>query len=105
MRRAARIDANQPEIVKALRAIHGVTVALEHDDIFVGYKGRNYWFEIKDPEKVFNKDGSFKKGAIKDSQVKLQNDWKGHYKIVWTLDMILEDMGIIKKLRNNVNNA
>ena len=93
-RQAARIDANQPAIVKALRKIPGVTVYLDVDDILVGYKGVNYWYEIKDPEKIFNKDMTFKKGAIKDSQIKLLAEWKGHYKIVWNLDMILKDIGI-----------
>jgi len=93
-RRAARIDSNQPEIVKALRKIPGVTVHLDMDDILVGYKGVNYWYEIKDPEKLFKKDGTFNKGEIKPSQVKLIDGWMGHYKIVWSLDMILEDIGI-----------
>ena len=70
-RQAARIDANQPAIVKALRDIAGVTAYLDVDDILVGYKGVNYWYEIKDPEKVFNKDMTFKQGAIKDTQTKL----------------------------------
>ena len=91
---AAKIDKNQPEIVKALRALQGVTVALNHDDILVGYQGVNYWYEIKDPEKLFKKDGSFAIGQIKPSQTKLASEWKGHYKIVWNLEMILEDMGI-----------
>lgn len=93
-RQAARIDANQPDIVKALRDIAGVSVYLDVDDILVGYHGKSYWYEIKDPEKVFNKDMTFKKGAIKPSQEKLLAEWTGHYKIVWSLDMILEDMGI-----------
>jgi len=93
-RQAARIDANQPGLVKALRKIHGLTVHLDMDDILIGYKGVNYWYEIKDPEKVFNKDMTFKKGAIKDSQTKLLAEWRGHYKIVWSLDMILDDIGI-----------
>jgi len=50
--------------------------------------------EIKDPEKVFNKNGAFKKGAIKPSQNKLLAEWTGHYQIVWSLDMILDDIGI-----------
>jgi hypothetical protein len=56
MRRAARIDANQPEIVKALRAV-GASVqilsAVGHGcpDILVGYQGRNFLFEIKDGSK------------------------------------------------------
>ena len=95
MRRAARIDDNQNAIVDALRSIPGVTVELGHDDIMVGHKGQTYWYEVKDPGKCFLADGvTFKKGSIKPSQIKLRETWAGHYKIVWSLDMILEDMGI-----------
>ena len=83
--RANRIDQNQPEIVKALRKIPGVTVELGMDDILVGYQGKTYWYEIKVGEK----------SAVKPSQVKLLENWKGHYKIVWNLEMILEDIGMI----------
>jgi hypothetical protein len=96
-RRAQRTDENQPEIVKQLRTIPGVRVQTGHDDILVGYRGRTYWYEIKDPKKLFNADGSIKEKEIKPSQRKLEADFTGHYKIVWTLDMILEDMGIKSK--------
>lgn len=38
-RRAARIDKNQPEIVKILRSVPGVSVELGKDDI----RGVTYW--------------------------------------------------------------
>lgn len=53
MRRAAKIDANQPEIVRALRAI-GCTVhslAPVGDgcpDLLVGHAGRTALLEVKD---------------------------------------------------------
>lgn len=56
MRRAAKVDANQPEIVAALRAI-GATVAITSTagqgfpDICCGWRGRNVLFEIKDGRK------------------------------------------------------
>ena len=83
-RQAARIDANQPAIVKALRKIAGVTVYLDVDDILVGYKGVSYWYEIK----------ASVKSSLQPVQTKLLAEWKGHYKIVSSLDMILEDIGI-----------
>ena len=88
-RRAAKVDGNQTEIVEALRAIPNLTVALTHDDILVGYKGLTYWYEIKVSEKA----------TIQPSQVDLIADWKGHYKIVWSLDMILEDLNIISHIK------
>ena len=79
--RHKKIDANQPQIVKELRAL-GYSVALDHDDIFVGHNGKNYWFEIKVNEK----------SVIKESQKKLAANWKGLYAIVWTTEMIIKEM-------------
>ena len=93
MRRAKKIDANQPGIVKALRAISGVTVALDHDDIIVGYNGSTYWFELKTPDCV-GKDGKIRESDKKDTQKKLESEWRGHYRIVWSIDQILSDIGI-----------
>lgn len=89
----ARVDENQSAIVAALRSIPGVSVEVDHDDCLCGYMGRTYWYEIKRPEEV-GKDGKIKQSRIKPSQKKLLATWKGHYRIVWTLGQILEDMGI-----------
>ena len=87
-RRIKRIDSNQSDIVKKLKQI-GVSVALDHDDILCGYRGKTYWFELKESEAA---------SKVKSKTVKAQHElaetWRGHYKIVWSLDMILEDMGI-----------
>lgn len=56
MRRAAKVDANQPAIVAALRAI-GATVQPLHSvgsgcpDIVVGFRGCTFLLEIKDGAK------------------------------------------------------
>ena len=56
MRRAARVDANQSEVVAALREI-GATVEPIHmigrgvPDLLVGYCGRNLLLEVKDGDK------------------------------------------------------
>jgi hypothetical protein len=88
-----KIDANQPDIVKALRDIPGVTVEVDKDDILVGRNNCTYWFEIKDPS-VIKKSGGFKAGAIKPSQVELLKKWQGHYSVVWTLEQILDEIGV-----------
>jgi len=95
-RRAKKIDANQPAIVKSLGKIPNLSIELDHDDLLIGYNRRTYWFELKDPDKLFNKDGTVAKGAVKDGQYKLIENFKGHYKIVWTLDQILTEIGIKK---------
>ncbi len=92
-RRAAKIDDNQNEIVSSLRQIPGVTVEPGHDDILVGFAGQTYWFEIKRPDKK-TKSGDWKSGAIKPDQIRLQNTFSGHYKIVCSTDEILSEIGI-----------
>lgn len=58
MRRAAKTDANQSEVVRALRAIPGVsvqTLAMVGQgcpDLLVGYRGKNYLMEVKDGKKT-----------------------------------------------------
>ena len=51
-RSRARVDANQPSIVEDLRklgasVLHIHMVARNSPDIVVGYRGKNYLFEIK----------------------------------------------------------
>ncbi|KKK84038.1 hypothetical protein LCGC14_2787400, partial [marine sediment metagenome] len=52
-----KIDSNQREIVKSLRKIPGITVELNHHDFLLGYKGKTYWFEIKNSDCVSPKTG------------------------------------------------
>jgi len=86
-RRKDRIDKNQNDIVTQLRCIPGVTVEVGHDDILVGFKGRNYWFEIKSEDKI-GKSG--KPYNLKESQRKLLKSWTGHYDIVSSFTEIWE---------------
>jgi len=85
--RVPSTDHNQLEIVKALRAISGVTVQTEMDDLLVGYKGKNYWFEIKQEPR----------STVKQSQYKILKEWKGHYLFAFSVDDILEDIGITQR--------
>jgi len=57
MRKAAKIDANQTEVVNALRAIGASVQSLAATgkgcpDLLVGYRGINYLMEVKDGNKV-----------------------------------------------------
>ena len=79
-------DSNQKDIVKALRAIPGVSCEIGHDDILVGYKGRSYWYELKAKKPT--------PSQIKPDQYRIWETWTGHYRIIWELDQILEDIGI-----------
>ena len=91
-RRAAKVDANQAQIVSDLRMIPGCKVEPGHDDILVGYKGRTYWFEIKDPECVSKRTGNILENEKQKSQKRLEQEWTGHYRIVSTFDEIWQEI-------------
>jgi len=91
---AKKIDVNQPEIVEALLKIPGITVELDCNDILVGHNCKTYWFEIKAPDTV-GKNGKIRESAIRPNQKELRATWKGHYRIVSSLDEILKDLGVI----------
>ena len=90
-RRAAKIDNNQQEIVKELRQA-GFSVSVNHDDILVGYQGRTFWYEIKSDLATSKKTGEVLESKIKDSQKKLRDEWKGHYRIVPSYEYIVDDI-------------
>lgn len=94
-RRAAKVDANQPEIVAILRDVPGVTVQTGMDDILVGHQGRTYWFEIKEPRTLSKTTGEILEAEIKPSQKLLRATWAGHYRIVTNVDEILQEIGVI----------
>ena len=81
MKRAARIDANQNEIVAALRGI-GATVAITSTlgkgfpDLVVGYRGKNYLLEIKDG----NKPPSARK--LTDDEQQWHECWRGQVAVI-----------------------
>ena len=79
----------------ALRGIPSITVQPGHDDLLVGYKGKTYWFELKSERAVSKRTGLVREKSKKESQIKLESTWKGHYKIVSTLDEILKELEVI----------
>jgi len=93
-RKAARIDKNQQEIVRTLRQIPGVTVAVNHDDILVGFRGATRWYELKSENATSRISGRVLDSRTQDSQKKLLREWTGHYKLVTCLQDILDDLGI-----------
>lgn len=88
MRRAARVDANQEQIVKALRKA-GATVLITSQlkncfDILVGYKGINYIMEIKDENQPPSKR------RLTEGEQGFKDKWKGgEYYIVINIDEAL----------------
>ena len=81
MPRIARVDANQPDIVQALRQI-GATVQPIHvigkgcPDLLVGFRSRNYVLEVKDGAKV----PSARK--LTPDELRWHDDWRGEVFIV-----------------------
>jgi len=85
---AKRVDANQAEIVDALRAV-GCSVTDCHEmgrgypDLSVGRAGRTYLLEVKAP------------GANLNSREMLWHlDWLGHVAIVHDVDEALRAVGL-----------
>ena len=93
-RRADKIDNNQRAIVETLRAIPGISVETGKDDILIGYRGSTYWYEVKSPDTVSKKTGEIRESAKKTGQKRLEHEFNGHYRIVFHVEQILEDIGI-----------
>lgn len=85
MRRAAKVDANQTDIVAALRKI-GATVQPLHGvgsgcpDLLVGYRGVNYAIEVKDGAKP----PSARK--LTPDQVEWHIAWRGHVAVADSIE-------------------
>jgi hypothetical protein len=92
MRRAAKVDGNQAEIVDCLRAIPDCSVLVLSSvgdgcgDILVGYRGFNFFFEIKDPEQPTHRH------ELTDDQQRFHAAWKGQINKVFSLKEIVTTM-------------
>lgn len=80
--RAARVDDNQGEIVRALEKIGAVVVSLASlgdgcPDLLVGFRGKNFLLEIKNPKG---------RGArLTPDQEVFHSTWVGQVAIVYTV--------------------
>lgn len=96
MRRAARIDDNQPEIVAALRKVGATVQSLAAigkgcPDLLVGYNGFTYLMEVKDPSKP--------KADIQltPDQIEWHKKWCGSsIAIVYGVEGAFKILGLIK---------
>lgn len=92
MRRIAKVDANQNEIVKALRAVNASvqpihTVGGGTPDLLVGFRQKNFLLEVKD-------------GSLSPSRKRLTPDeqtwhdgWQGQVVIVESVEQALAAIG------------
>ncbi|KWA35926.1 hypothetical protein WT41_01635 [Burkholderia territorii] len=89
MRRAARADGNQADIVVGLRQI-GASVTPLHmvgsgcPDLAVGYKGRTVLFEVKDPKQPPSKR------RLTDDEAIWFGNWRGEAYVIETLEQAIE---------------
>jgi len=89
-----KVDTNQREIMTSLRKIAGVSVSSTHTigkgfpDIAVGYKGKNYLFEIKDGDRPPSQR------KLTPDEVKFFAQWTGQIDVVLCLNDILKKIGI-----------
>jgi len=97
MRRAARVDDNQREIVAALRAagasvqpLHAVGAGVP--DLLVGYRSINYLLECKDGSKPPSRR------KLTDRQEEWHVKWRGQVLTVTSVDDALEQLGIIARI-------
>lgn len=89
MRRVARVDGNQAEIVAALRRV-GATVQHLHTvgqgcpDLAVGRAGQTYFIEVKRPGEKLTPD-----------EARWHEAWNGHVAIVHDVDEALVAVGAV----------
>ena len=93
MRTRGRIDGNQNSIVRDLRDA-GLSVAITSalgngfPDIAVGFRGRNWLFEIKDPSKV----PSARK--LTSAEATFAGLWRGQVHTIETSEQVLAIVGL-----------
>lgn len=93
-RRKDKVDNNQAKIVSDLEKLPGITVETGHDDILVGYNGKTFWFEIKNPDRCRSeKTGKLLDSCLKDDQKRIKETFTGQYDIVFSVGEILVIIG------------
>jgi len=95
MRFAAKIDENQPKIVKALYQAGCdvqtlAAVGKGCPDLLVSIGGKNYLLEIKDGDKPPSAR------RLTPDQVEWHRKWRGQVDIVRTVDEALKAVGLLK---------
>lgn len=94
MSRARRVDANQTEIVRALRDV-GASVQPLHavgqgcPDLAVGYRGLNHFLEVKDGTRPPSE-----RRLTRDERV-WHEEWRGQVVVVNSVEEALRAVGAI----------
>lgn len=99
IRRAARVDATQPDIVAELRRI-GATVQPLHTvgngcpDLLVGWCGRNYVLECKSDRARSKRTGKIMRAD--ESHDEWHSTWRGQVATVFTPVEALQAIGALR---------
>jgi len=87
-RRAAKVDANQPEIVKAFRSLGWYVLIISQlkncCDIIVSKNGRTIAIEIKDGNKPPSQQ------RLSEGELKFMDEWQGEYAIIKSIEDVKE---------------
>ncbi|MCK5609388.1 hypothetical protein KAR91_46375 [Candidatus Pacearchaeota archaeon] len=87
-RRAARCDANQPEIVKCFRDLGWYVLIISQlkncCDVLVSKEGRTIAIEIKDGSKPPSKQ------KLSKGEEKFKDEWQGEYALINCIDDVLK---------------
>lgn len=90
MRKIHKVDANQKEIVEALRQLGAGVLVLSGvgdgaPDLAVGFREQNYFLELK----------TGVKSMLTETEKTFQRSWPGHYSVVYSVDDALRVIGAI----------
>lgn len=89
-----KVDDNQPDVVRQLRRVPGLSVTPTHQvgggfpDLCVGWRGRNLLVELKDPRKIPSKR------ALTKSEQEWHKSWPGEAIVAETAQDIMVALGI-----------
>lgn len=88
LRLRSKVDANQPKLVAQIRKL-GATVKVVSQlkrfcDIVVGYQGKNYLIEIKDPDKPPSQR------KLTPDEIDFHMEWEGQIDVVHTIEDVIK---------------
>ncbi len=87
LRRAAKVDSNQSEIVKAFRGLGWSVLIISQlkncCDIIVSKNGRTVAIEIKDGAKPPSQR------KLTEGELKFKNQWQGEYSLIESVDDVI----------------
>ena len=96
MSKRKRVDANQKEIVAALRESGASVIVCSHigdgfPDLLVGYNGQTFLVEVKNPNTAYGKKG------LNYDQAKFASGWGGTVHIVRNAEEAMSVIGCVRR--------